>query len=90
MYSDRGNRVSTSWGLTIRGFYYVAVHRFTGRIEALYYDTGSQPFQELKMRPYVVGKDSADGGFGREMSADNATGMHDIGIRSEFGVFEFR
>ena len=39
------------WGLTISGFYYIALHRQTGRIEGLYYDPGSQPFQRLGMLP---------------------------------------
>lgn len=39
------------WGLTISGFYYIAMHRVTGRIEGLYYDPGSQPYQQLSMRP---------------------------------------
>ncbi|KAK5086038.1 hypothetical protein LTR70_007523 [Exophiala xenobiotica] len=40
-----------SHSLSISGFYYVALHRVTGRIEALYYDCGSAPFQTLKMGP---------------------------------------
>ncbi|KAL9619014.1 MAG: hypothetical protein Q9160_006335 [Pyrenula sp. 1 TL-2023] len=39
------------WGLTISGFYYIAMHRLTGRIEGLYYDPGSQPYQQLTMAP---------------------------------------
>lgn len=39
------------WGLTISGFYYIAMHRLTGRIEGFYYDPGSQPYQQLSMRP---------------------------------------
>jgi hypothetical protein len=39
------------WGLTISGFYYVALHRQTGKIDGLYYDPGSQPYQNLRMVP---------------------------------------
>ena len=42
---------STSWGLTISGFYYIALNRDTGEIDGLYYDPGSQPYQALKMVP---------------------------------------
>ena len=42
---------STSWGLTISGFYYIALNRMTGQIDGLYYDPGSQPYQALKMVP---------------------------------------
>lgn len=45
---------SQAWGLTISGFYYVALERKTGRIEALYYDCGSTPFQKLKMSPQTM------------------------------------
>ncbi len=41
----------SSWGLTISGFYYVALRRQTGEIEGLYYDPGSLPFQVLDLRP---------------------------------------
>jgi Vacuolar import and degradation protein len=41
----------SSWGLTISGFYYVALRRQTGEIEGLYYDPGSLPFQVLELRP---------------------------------------
>lgn len=48
-------------GLTISGFYYVALDRFTGAIDALYFDQGSQPYQALRMRPIsnreCVGRD---------------------------------
>lgn len=40
-----------SWGLTISGFYYVALRRQTGEIDGLYYDPGSLPFQVLELRP---------------------------------------
>ncbi|KIW25054.1 uncharacterized protein PV07_10726 [Cladophialophora immunda] len=42
---------STSWGLTIAGFYYIALNRLTGEIDGLYYDPGSQPYQTIKMLP---------------------------------------
>ncbi|KAL8714211.1 MAG: hypothetical protein Q9220_001940 [cf. Caloplaca sp. 1 TL-2023] len=37
--------------LTISGFYYVSLRRSDGRIEALYYDPSSAPFQHLSMKP---------------------------------------
>jgi hypothetical protein len=40
-----------SWGLTISGFYYIALNRLTGEIDGLYYDPGSQPYQALRMVP---------------------------------------
>ena len=46
-----GDRAHAQWGLTISGFYYVALHRQTGRIDGLYYDPGSQPYQSLRMAP---------------------------------------
>ena len=41
----------SGWGLTISGFYYIAMKRGTGQIEGLYYDPGSQPYQKLTMLP---------------------------------------
>ena len=41
----------SAWGLTISGFYYIAMKRDTGRIEGLYFDPGSQPYQRLTMLP---------------------------------------
>jgi len=41
----------SGWGLTISGFYYIAMKRETGQIEGLYYDPGSQPYQQLTMMP---------------------------------------
>ncbi|KAF7508906.1 hypothetical protein GJ744_008615 [Endocarpon pusillum] len=46
----------TTYGLTISGFYYVALRRQTGEIEGLYYDPGSLPFQVLELRPQVPGQ----------------------------------
>jgi hypothetical protein len=51
-----GDRAQAQWGLTISGFYYVALHRQSGRIEGLYYDSRSQPYQSLKMRPEGSGE----------------------------------
>lgn len=47
---------STSWGLTISGFYYIALNRLTGEIDGLYYDPGSQPYQALRMIPEGTSK----------------------------------
>ncbi|RMZ77361.1 hypothetical protein DV737_g4414, partial [Chaetothyriales sp. CBS 132003] len=46
-----GDRAQAQWGLTISGFYYIALHRQTGCIDGLYYDPGSQPYQSLRMAP---------------------------------------
>ncbi len=46
-----GTGTGTSWGLTISGFYYIALNRLTGEIDGLYYDPGSQPYQALRMVP---------------------------------------
>lgn len=69
-----------TWGLTISGFYYVALHRQSGRIEALYYDCGSAPYQKLKMGP-LTGSLEEMGGKG---------GENDGGLRTNFNVVEFR
>ncbi len=49
--SGSGGTDPASWGLTISGFYYVALRRQTGEIEGLYCDPGSLPFQVLELRP---------------------------------------
>jgi hypothetical protein len=36
-------------GLTISGFYYVCLRRSDGRLEGLYYDPQSSPYQCLKL-----------------------------------------
>ncbi|RMJ21859.1 hypothetical protein PHISP_07268 [Aspergillus sp. HF37] len=38
-------------GLTISGFYYIVLRRDTGKIEGLYYDPGSSPYQQLTLKP---------------------------------------
>ncbi|OXV06833.1 hypothetical protein Egran_05398 [Elaphomyces granulatus] len=38
-------------GLTISGFYYISLCRNTGKIEGLYYDPGSSPYQQLSLKP---------------------------------------
>ena len=56
------NESNPGWGLmTISGFYYVALERSTGRIEGLYYDPGSQPYQQLSMMPEGTREGSAGG-----------------------------
>jgi hypothetical protein len=54
----------TTYGLTISGFYYVALRRQTGEIDGLYYDPGSQPFQVLELKPQVQGQAECAGGGG--------------------------
>ncbi|KIW96400.1 uncharacterized protein Z519_03469 [Cladophialophora bantiana CBS 173.52] len=76
---------STSWGLTIAGFYYIALNRLTGEIDGLYYDPGSQPYQTIKMLPE-----------GTTMSQPQPCGCgeHDcrepVGVKKWFPSVEFR
>jgi Vacuolar import and degradation protein len=55
----RGSPDPASYGLTISGYYYVALRRQTGEIEGLYYDPGSLPFQVLSLRPQRGGVKTA-------------------------------
>ncbi|EOA90206.1 uncharacterized protein SETTUDRAFT_182716 [Exserohilum turcica Et28A] len=48
-------------GLTISGFYYVALDRRSGRLEGLYYDPQSSPYQCLKLESIRGGLRSAWG-----------------------------
>ena len=41
-------------GLTISGFYYVCLRRSDGRVEGLYYDPQSSPYQYLRLNPVRV------------------------------------
>lgn len=38
-------------GLTIGGFYYLALRREDGKVQGFYYDPLSQPYQELVLKP---------------------------------------
>jgi hypothetical protein len=80
------NNGSTSLGLTISGFYYIALNRLTGEIDGLYYDPGSQPYQPLKMVPEGTPISSDDGAC--------ACGMRDckepVGIKKWFPSIGFR
>lgn len=76
-----GSRPGT-WGLTISGFYYVALHRLSGRIEGLYYDCGSAPYQHLRMSA----GDTPAQLFG-EAGIDQP--LHG-GMRSNFNLVQFR
>lgn len=59
---------STSWGLTISGFYYVALNRLSGEIDGMYYDPGSQPYQALKMSPESTSTSSTSSSAGADGS----------------------
>ncbi|EMD90467.1 hypothetical protein COCC4DRAFT_186934 [Bipolaris maydis ATCC 48331] len=48
-------------GLTISGFYYVALDRTSGKLEGLYYDPQSSPYQCLKLESVKGGLRSAWG-----------------------------
>lgn len=78
------NSPRATWGLTISGFYYVALHRQSGRIEALYYDCGSAPFQKLRMGPVLTASLLED--MGSRTSSAGVEG----GLRTNFNVVEFR
>ncbi|KAJ5477407.1 hypothetical protein N7539_007551 [Penicillium diatomitis] len=41
-------------GLTISGFYYISLRREDGRVEGLYYDPGSSPYQQLSLKPKMA------------------------------------
>ncbi|KAI1911100.1 hypothetical protein LOZ58_003080 [Ophidiomyces ophidiicola] len=43
-------------GLTIGGFYYISIRRDNGRIEGMYYDPGSSPYQQLTLEPVMKQK----------------------------------
>ena len=64
-----------SYGLTISGYYYIALERSTGKIEGLYFDPGSQPYQELWLKPegsQTASEDKADL-TGEKMGDDTAS-----------------
>ena len=46
-----GAALGEGHGLTISGFYYVCMRRSDGRIEGLYYDPQSSPYQHLRLSP---------------------------------------
>ncbi|RVX70638.1 hypothetical protein B0A52_05290 [Exophiala mesophila] len=95
---------STSWGLTISGFYYVALNRMTGEIDGLYYDPGSQPYQALKMvpegtvmrdRPAVTKVGSGRGEessmeFGARCGCGEESCSDRVGLKRWFPSLEFR
>lgn len=62
--SSSSNNNSNTWGLTISGFYYVAMKRDSGTIEGLYYDPESQPYQRLELGVAGWGGGEGRGGWG--------------------------
>lgn len=44
-----GDDTDTGHGLTISGFYYVSLRRNDGKIEGLYFDTKTSPYQHLRL-----------------------------------------
>ena len=84
-----GSNGAASWGLTISGFYYVALNRMTGEIDGLYYDPGSQPYQALKMTPEGMARPGGNGdprvcGCGEQNCRDP------VGAKKWFPSIEFR
>lgn len=62
------NTIAGTGGLTIGGFYYISMNRLDGRIEGLYFDERSSPFQFLRMMP---------GSGGRERKKDKGAGVRE-------------
>jgi hypothetical protein len=97
---------SAQWGLTISGFYYIALNRISGELDGLYFDPGSQPYQSLKMVPWNfnhaatqdVRLDKCDENKKVEEvdcaasgSAGSKNGvMRELGLRRYFPAIEFR
>jgi len=46
----RGGDQDRGHGLTISGFYYISLRRCDGRVEGLYFDPASTPYQHLRLR----------------------------------------
>lgn len=103
--SGANSSESTSWGLTISGFYYIALNRLTGEIDGLYYDPGSQPYQALRMVPEGMSKQgltsTANAGVcedfaKRNLHAGTSCGCGDLhcrdrpGLKKWFPSLEFR
>lgn len=78
---------TNSWGLTISGFYYIAMHRESGRIEGLYYDPGSQPYQRLDLTP--AGARAVHTGTGMNKTAKEGSDLGAGGVRKWFPSVEF-
>jgi Vacuolar import and degradation protein len=76
----------STWGLTIAGFYYVALRRQTGEIDGLYFDPGSLPFQMLSLGPEGRNAMSVDGGGGRGQAARRPA----LGIKGKWPALGFR
>ena len=63
--SQDGTAASTpSFGLSIKGFYYVSMRRCDGRIEGLYFDPQTSPYQRLEMGVEWSGSVARGGGVG--------------------------
>jgi hypothetical protein len=84
----------TTWGLTISGFYYIALHRQSGRIEGLYYDPGSQPFQSLRMVVEGTALEDVAGtgvaGKGEERFTNEEIKAAHVPVKRWFPSLEFR
>ena len=62
-----GDDTDTGHGLTISGFYYVSLCRADGRVEGLYFDPSTSPYQCLKLR-------GVRGGTGRGLDVGSSAG----------------
>ncbi|ETI27677.1 hypothetical protein G647_00126 [Cladophialophora carrionii CBS 160.54] len=86
----RNSNGSTSWGLTISGFYYVALNRLTGEIDGLYYDRGSQPYQTLKMTPKNASGPVGDSDHPHACACGSTDCKEPVGVKKWFPSIEFR
>lgn len=85
----------SSFGLTISGFYYVALRRQTGEIDGLYFDPGSAPFQVLGLRPVGVnvgnGIGGGGGGGGKEGGGGGGSSSRGrMAVKGRFPAMQFR
>ena len=80
---------STSLGLTISGFYYIALNRLTGEIDGLYYDPGSQPYQALKMVPEGTSMPSHNG-HPQVCGCGEQDCRSPVGVKRSFPSIEYR
>jgi Vacuolar import and degradation protein len=81
---------SAQWGLTISGFYYVALNRVTGELDGLYFDPGSQPFQSLKMVPSNGSSQPPALFTGKEKTIGESSLLKGLGRRLYFPAVELR
>lgn len=83
----------SSLGLTISGFYYVALRRQTGEIDGLYFDPGSAPFQVLALRPVAINVrkgNGGGGGGGNQKGGGRISSPGTMAIKARWPAMQFR